>query len=185
MVRASRYPNPYPAHLPLPPGMKRTRRGRLRKRSLSWRFRRVILLVTLMAVIAVSGGAKIVWDSTLLPEKDPPLLQTSFICAADVPDDCNEDNSIAQLSGGVDRVTVTYDQIPAILVWAVISAEDKDFFLHEGIDPVGIGRALYTNLQNDTVQQGGSTITQQYVKNVYLTNEVTYQRKLKEAVLAI
>jgi len=185
MVRASRYPNPYPAHLPLPPGMKRTRKGRLRKRSLTWRFRRVLLLVVLMGVIAVSGGAYVVWESTDLPKKDPPLLQTSFICAADVPDGCSEDNSIAQLSGGVDRVTVSYDQIPAIFVQALLSAEDKDFFEHEGIDPVGIGRALYTNLQNDTVQQGGSTITQQYVKNVYLTNEVTYQRKLKEAVLAI
>ena len=185
MVRASRYPNPYPADAPLPPGMKRTRRGRLRKRSLTWRFRRVLLLVTLMGVVAVSGGAYVVWTSTELPDKDPPLLQTSFMCAADVPDGCNEDNSIAQLSGGVDRVTVSYDQIPAIFVQALLSAEDKDFFKHDGIDPVGIGRALYTNLQNETVQQGGSTITQQYVKNVYLTNEVTFERKLKEAVLAI
>jgi membrane peptidoglycan carboxypeptidase len=185
MVRASRYPNPYPAHLPLPPGMKRTRKGKLRKRSLTWRFRRPLLLVVLMAIVAVSGGAYVIWESTVLPEKDPPLLQTSFICAADVPEGCNEDNSIAQLSGGVDRVTVTYDQIPAIFVQALVSAEDKDFFKHEGIDPVGIGRALYTNLQSDTIQQGGSTITQQYVKNVYLTNEVTVERKLKEAVLAI
>ena len=185
MARASRYPDPYPADRPLPPGMKRTRRGRLRKRSLTWRFRRVVLLVGLMAIVTVSGGAYVVWESTTLPEKDPPLLQTSFICASDVAENCNEDNSIAQLSGGVDRVTVTYDQIPAIMVWALISAEDKDFFKHDGIDPVGIGRALYTNVQNDTVQQGGSTITQQYVKNVYLTNEVTLERKLKEAVLAI
>ena len=185
MARTSRYPDPYPANRPLPPGMKRTRKGRLRKRSLTWRFRRVVLLVGLMGIVAVSGGAYVVWESTALPEKDPPLLQTSFICASDVAENCNEDNSIAQLSGGVDRVTVTYDQIPAIFVQALVSAEDKDFFKHEGIDPVGIGRALYTNVQNETVQQGGSTITQQYVKNVYLTNEVTLDRKLKEAVLAI
>ncbi len=185
MARPSRYPDPFPADRPLPPGMKRTRRGRLRKRSLTWRFRRVVLLVGLMAIVVVSGGAYVVWESTTLPEKDPPLLQTTFVCASDVTENCTEDNSIAQLTGGVDRVTVTYDQIPAIFVQALVSAEDKDFFKHEGIDPVGIGRALYTNLRNDTVQQGGSTITQQYVKNAYLTNEVTYDRKVKEAVLAI
>jgi len=65
-------------------------------------------------------------------------------------------------------------------------AENRVFVcVRQDDDPVGIGRALYTNLQSDEVQQGGSTITQQYVKNVYLTNEVTVERKLKEAVLAI
>src|SRR5690606_4740603 len=73
----------------------------------------------------------------------------------------------------------------AIFVQALVSAEDKDFFKHEGIDPVGIARALYTNIQADSIQQGGSTITQQYVKNVYLSNDLTLERKLKEAVLAI
>ena len=120
-----------------------------------------------------------------LPHKDPPLLQTSFICAADVTDGCNEDNSIAQLSGGVDRVTVTYDRSRHLRAGALLAAEDKDFFKHDGIDPVGIGRAALHDIHSDTVQQGGSTITQQYVKNVYLTNELTFERKLKEAVLAI
>lgn len=169
----------------MPPGWKRTRKGTVRKRSLTWRFRRVILLVGLFAVVAVSGGSYVFWDQTALPEKDPPLLQTTFVCAADVTSNCNQDNSIAQLSGGTDRVTVTYDQIPGIFVQALVSAEDKDFFRHEGVDPNGVARALYANLKNDSVQQGGSTITQQYVKNVYLSNERTWSRKVREAVLAI
>ena len=149
-----------------------------------WRWRRVFFLFGLLLVLGIAGIGYL-FTQVPLPAKDPPLLQTTFFCAADVTSGCNADNSLAQLSGGEDRVTVTYDQIPAIMVWALISAEDKDFFKHEGIDPVGIGRALWTNLNNETVQQGGSTITQQYVKNVYLSNEVTYDRKLKEAVLAI
>jgi len=176
---------PYPKGKPLPPGMKRGRKGRLKRRSLVWRVRRVLLMLVLMSVIAVSGGAYLVWNNTELPQKEPPLLQTSFICAAEVTNDCNQDNSIAQLSGGVDRVTVGYDKIPALFVQALISAEDKDFFRHQGVDPAGVGRALYRNIKNEKIQQGGSTITQQYVKNVYLSNEQTISRKVNEAVLAI
>ena len=99
--------------------------------------------------------------------------------------DCNQDNSIAQLSGGVDRVNVTYDRLPPVLIDAVLAAEDREFYDHGGVDPVGIARALWANLRNQDVQQGGSTITQQYVKNVYLTQERTYTRKLKEAALAV
>ena len=54
---------------------------------------------------------------------------------------------------------------------AVLATEDRDFYEHGGVDPVGIGRALYQDLRGGGVQQGGSTITQQYVKNVYLTSE--------------
>ena len=78
-----------------------------------------------------------------LPSQDPPLLQTSFICAADVTSGCNADNAMAQLRGGENRVDVTYDQIPPVLVDAVVSAEDKNFFKHDGVDPVGIARAAF------------------------------------------
>ena len=187
MARLSRRKNvaPYPRDKPLPPGMKRARNGRLRKRSLTWRFRRFLLLIVLVSIVAASGGGFVIWNGTELPQKDPPLLQTTFVCAADVTNDCNQDNSIAQLSSGVDRVTVPYDKIPPIFVQALISAEDKDFFRHEGVDPAGVARALSKNLRSDKVQQGGSTITQQYVKNVYLSNEQTWTRKVQEAVLAI
>lgn len=157
-----------------PPG----ERGRL------WRWRRPLFLLGLLFVLAIAGGAYL-FTQVPLPTDEPPLVQTTFICAGDVTSGCTVDNSIAQLSGSEDRVAVTYDQLPPVLIDAVISAEDRDFFSHRGVDPVGIGRALWANIRNESVQQGGSTITQQYVKNVYLTQERTLTRKIKEAALAV
>jgi penicillin-binding protein 1A len=72
-----------------------------------------------------------------------------------------------------------------VLVNAVVAAEDREFFTHSGVDPWGVGRALWHDLRGDGSLQGGSTITQQYVKNAYLTHERTVVRKLREAVLAV
>jgi membrane peptidoglycan carboxypeptidase len=154
------------------------------RRSFVWRWRRGFFLVGLVLVAGVAGIAY-VFSQVPLPAKDPPLLQTSFVCAADVTTNCNADNAMAQLSGGVDRVDVDYSQIPPVLVDAVVSAEDKNFFTHGGVDPESIARALWEDLHGSASEQGGSTITQQYVKTVYLTNERSVTRKIKEAVLAV
>ena len=135
-------------------------------------------------MLAVAGVGYL-FTQVPLPDQDPPLLQTTFLCADDVQSGCNADNALAQLSAGVDRVSVPYDQVPQVLVDAVLSAEDRTYFKHGGVDPVGVARALWADLRDSGVQQGGSTITQQYVKNVYLTNERTVTRKIKEAVLAV
>jgi membrane peptidoglycan carboxypeptidase len=149
-----------------------------------WRWRRVFFLLGLLVVLGIAGVGYL-FTQVPLPAKDPPLLQTTFFCASDVTSGCNADNSLAQLSGGQDRVTVTYDDIPQVLVDAVLSAEDKTYFKHGGVDPVGVARALWADLRSSGTQQGGSTITQQYVKNVYLSDERTVSRKVKEAVLAV
>ncbi len=154
-----------------------------RRRSLLWRFRRGFFLVALLLVASVAGAGFVLAQVELPPED--PLLQSTFVCAADVTQGCNADNAIAKLAGEVDRVSVPLDEIPKTFIDAVLAAEDRQFFSHNGIDPVGIGRALYRDLRNEGVRQGGSTITQQYVKNAYLTSERTFTRKLKEAVLAI
>ncbi len=88
------------------------------------------------------------------------------------------------------RLFVPIQAIPDRIVQAVISAEDKNFYKHSGIDPVGIGRALITNIRNKLQGRGrrlvgASTITQQVAKNFLLTNEQKYERKLKEALLAL
>jgi penicillin-binding protein 1A len=153
-------------------------------RSFLWRLRRVLFGLLLLFVLVV-GGAGYLFTQVPLPDEDPPLLQTSFFCASDVVEDCNRDNSIAQLSGSEDRVNVTYAQIPPVLVLAVLAAEDRTYYDHGGVDPVGIVRALWANFRAEDVRQGGSTITQQYVKNVYLTQERTVTRKIKEAALAV
>ena len=84
-----------------------------------------------------------------------------------------------------ERLPVSLDALPEIVVRAVLAAEDDSFYLHPGISPTGIVRALWVNLRGGTLQQGGSTVTQQLVKNLYLTRRRTLGRKLKEAVVAV
>jgi penicillin-binding protein 1A len=135
--------------------------------------------------VAASGGvASAVLNIELPPEES--LLQTTFVCAAEVQDGCGPDNAIASFSAEEDRTNVRLEEVPPVLVHAVLAAEDQDFYEHGGIDPVGIGRALYQDLRGTSAsRQGGSTITQQYVKNAYLTSERSIVRKIKEAVLAV
>jgi len=130
------------------------------------------------------AGAGFVLAQVDLPEEDP-LLQSTFVCAADVTEACSADNAMAKLSGEEDRVSVPLAEMPQVFVDAVLAAEDRQFFSHSGIDPVGIARAVVRDLRNQGVRQGGSTITQQYAKNAYLSSERTILRKLKEAVLAV
>lgn len=191
MARSSSAPGG-PTTSPSPKGARRSQKRARRQdlkpngkpRTIFWRMRRVFFVFVLLFVTAV-GAAGYAFTQVPLPDEDPPLLQTSFFCAADVTFDCNRDNSIAQLSGSEDRVNVTYDQIPTVLVQAVLAAEDRTYYDHGGVDPAGIVRALWANFRAEDVRQGGSTITQQYVKNVYLTQERTVTRKIKEAALAV
>ncbi|HUO86925.1 MAG TPA: PBP1A family penicillin-binding protein, partial [Thermoanaerobaculia bacterium] len=84
-----------------------------------------------------------------------------------------------------ERRPLTIDELPEDLVSAVLAAEDASFYRHGGISPSGILRAAWVNLRGGTVRQGGSTLTQQLVKNLYLSHERTYSRKAREAVLAV
>lgn len=83
------------------------------------------------------------------------------------------------------RQLVSIDHVPRHVVHAVLAAEDSRFFEHRGLDPLGILRALYTNLRSGDIRQGGSTITQQLAKNYFLTPERTWARKVKEAFMAL
>ena len=85
------------------------------------------------------------------------------------------------------RLFVPYESIPKKVINSFLSAEDKNFFSHPGIDAKGILRALLKNFQNIVQEkrlEGASTITQQVAKNFLLTNEVSLNRKIKEAILA-
>src|SRR5690349_12583534 len=84
-----------------------------------------------------------------------------------------------------ERRPVSLDALPEEVIRAVLAAEDDSFFLHPGVSPTGIARALWVNVKGGGMQQGGSTITQQVVKNVYLSSERTLTRKAKEAVIAV
>lgn len=156
---------------------------RRRRRSLLWRWRRFLFLVAVVLVAGLAGAGWVLSQVELPPEE--PLVETSYVCAADVTEGCGPDNAIASLSGVEDRISVRYEDLPEVLVQAVVATEDRNFFDHRGVDVVSIGRALWTDIRYRTIAQGGSTITQQYVKNAFLTDEQTLVRKLREAVMAI
>ncbi len=85
------------------------------------------------------------------------------------------------------RVFIPVGAMPKRVINAFLSAEDKNFFSHPGVDPIGVGRAVITNLRNISTNRrlvGASTITQQVAKNFLLTSDVTVERKIKEAILA-
>ena len=84
-----------------------------------------------------------------------------------------------------DRHTLSYADLPPQLIHAILAIEDRRFFQHPGLDPFGVLRALLRNAGSDRIGQGGSTITQQLVKNTYLSSERTLRRKYAEAMLAI
>jgi membrane peptidoglycan carboxypeptidase len=86
--------------------------------------------------------------------------------------------------GDQNRINVDLDQVPDHVQKAVLAAEDRSFYENRGISPTGIGRAFWNNLKGGSTQ-GGSTITQQYAKNAYLSQERTYKRKLKEFFIAV
>ena len=88
-----------------------------------------------------------------------------------------------QIYEGRNRKLIKLEDLPQYLINATIAIEDQHFFTHPGVDPLGIIRALKVNLREGQVE-GASTITQQLIKNIILTPEKTYQRKIKEILLA-
>ncbi len=168
-------------------GSRRERRAARKasgRRTFLWRWRRGFFALGLVLILAVAGAAYL-FTQVSLPPSEPPLLQTTYMCSAEVLSGCGADNSLAQFSGGVDRETVTYEELTPEVINAVLATEDRDFFKHGGVDPVGIARAFAANVRNEEITQGGSTITQQYVKQTFLTNEQSLSRKAKEAALAV
>src|SRR3954462_9839177 len=118
-----------------------------KRRNFLWRWRRGIFLAGLLFVAGVAGLGYSLAQIELPPERIQ--AQTSFICAADVTTNCNDSNAIASLHGEQDRVNVTIDQVPQVMVDAVLAAEDRPFFDHGGVDPFGTARALWHDLRND------------------------------------
>lgn len=84
-----------------------------------------------------------------------------------------------------DRILIKLDQAPPYLIETLVAVEDREFFDHFGVSPKSIARAVWVNLTAGEVRQGGSTLTQQLVKNFYLTNERSLSRKATEAMMAV
>lgn len=97
----------------------------------------------------------------------------------------SEDGEIIGSFGDIYGDYVPFDELPASLIDAVIATEDRNFYHHFGVDPWGLLRATIANVRAKRVVQGGSTITQQVAKNVFLTPERSFGRKIREMLLAI
>ncbi|KGJ90689.1 penicillin-binding protein 1B [Colwellia psychrerythraea] len=84
-----------------------------------------------------------------------------------------------------DRVLVSLEEVPSQLIDTLLLIEDRDYYHHHGISPLGIFRALFNNIRAGRTVQGGSTLTQQLAKNMFLSRERTLSRKIKEALMAL
>lgn len=138
--------------------------------------RRLLWLVLLLGAIATSVFA-VALARTNVPT--PNELATSEATIVYYADGKNE---VGRL-GEATRRSVTLDDIPVDVQQAVLAAEDRDFYNHGGISPIGIARAAFNNVTGGNTQ-GGSTITQQYAKIAYLSQDRTWTRKINEALLA-
>ena len=138
----------------------------------------VVLALMLALVVGLQTASAIVND---LPKLDKDsfssLSQTSKIYAAD-------GSLLAEVFGNENRTVVPLDTIPSYLKEATIAIEDERFYEHGGVDYQAIGRALVTDISEGKLAEGGSTITQQLVKKVYVSDERSFTRKIVEAVLA-
>ncbi|MCD1161444.1 transglycosylase domain-containing protein [Peribacillus frigoritolerans] len=112
-----------------------------------------------------------------IPVESIELAQNSYMKAAN-------GKVISEISTGEKRTYLKLEDIPLFLENLFIVTEDQKFYDHAGIDLSGISRALLINSQNKTIEQGGSTITQQLARNVYLSHDRTYNRKLSELIYA-
>src|SRR6267154_1650677 len=133
----------------------------------------------LWAAIAIVGV--IVWVGAHLPAiqsleipKRPPTIQLVGL-----------DGSVLAQRGEMAGANVSLKDLPPYLPKAFIAIEDRRFYSHYGVDPIGIARAAVANVLHRGVSQGGSTLTQQLAKNLFLTQERTMQRKLQEVGLAL
>jgi penicillin-binding protein 1A len=159
------------------------RRARPRAR----RWLRTLLMVAGLFFLLLGAGAAVaaLWAFTILPRTLPSVTALeSFqpLVGTKIYDD--NDELITELH--VERrIFVPLAHVPQALRDAVIATEDKRFYYHWGIDPIGIARAVSQNYRRGRIVEGGSTITQQLTKVLFLTPDKSLERKLKEAVLAL
>jgi penicillin-binding protein 1A len=158
---------------------RKSGRGGGKRRSLMGRM--VYWCLVLGLWVAIGGVGAVVWVGAHLPPiqsleipKRPPSIQINDV----------QGRALAR-RGDLAGAILTLNELPSYVPKAFVAIEDRRFYQHYGVDPYGIGRALATNILHRGVAQGGSTLTQQLAKNLFLTQERTITRKLQEAMLAI
>src|SRR5437867_9862508 len=154
-----------------------------------WRrrwLRRVLIAVGALTLLGLTAvGVAALWTFTILPRSLPSVtaLETlQPIQGTKIYDDNDEPMTELHVER---RILVPLAQIPQSLRDAILATEDRRFYSHWGIDPIGVARALVQNYRRGRFVEGGSTITQQLTKVLFLTPDKSLERKLKEAVLAL
>ncbi len=157
-------------------------RGRARSSSASSRPKRrrwwLVLLVLPVVMLAAVGLLLfyVVFSTVPLPSDIAAVSSVVFD---------RDGQEVGGIASEVAREDIALADLPPHVSQAVLAAEDRSFYEHRGISVTGIARALFTNVRSGSIQGGGSTITQQYLKYTALTPEQTYRRKVEEAALAI
>lgn len=158
---------------------KRTRKKAKPKRSIFGLLFKWVFVLGLWAGIILAGV--FAWYAQELPDIAKSASferKRSIIVKA-------ADGRVVARYGEIVGESVTVKDLPACLPQAVMAIEDRRFYNHFGVDPFGLSRAMVVNVKEGRVVQGGSTITQQLAKNLFLSQERTYKRKIQEAMLAL
>ena len=143
------------------------------------RWGRVALFGPLAFAAIVVVGLIILVSRTNVPLPESlPQAQTTLVTAAD-------GSPLGSLQGEQNRIDIPLAQVPVPVRDAVLAAEDRNYYHEAGVSIPGIIRAAVSDIVHRRIEAGGSTITQQYVKNAYLTSQRTLTRKLREAIIAI
>ena len=157
-------------------------RKRARRNSGGIKLGRMVYWAAVAALWCVIAGIGVLfWVASHLPPiqsleipKRPPAVQIVSL-----------DGKVLANRGEMGGAAVPLKELPPYLPKAFVAIEDRRFFFHYGVDPIGLGRAVVANVLRRGVAQGGSTLTQQLAKNLFLTQERTMTRKLQEVVLAL
>jgi len=158
----------------------RKNRGKKFYKALKYLIGAFFVLSLLGILCSIAGFAYFAKD---LPDPNK-LLEREPIESTKIFDRAGE-HLLYEIHGEQKRTMIEIKDLPDYIKNAVVAIEDDKFYTHHGIDIMGILRAAYKNILNRSKAQGGSTITQQLVKNAILTKEKTYSRKIKEAILSI
>ena len=141
----------------------------------SWR---QLVSVVVLGFVGLVGGFLILVVRTEVPQpNEVATAQTSIVY-------WNDGKTELGRLGDANRINVPLEAVPLVVQHAVLAAEDRDFYNHGGFSPTGIGRAIWNNVSGGDLQ-GGSTITQQYAKNAFLTQERSFSRKAQELLLSV
>ena len=138
--------------------------------------KRLIKLFILLCIVGIITIIGLYTYAYFSPELDIKNANQFYIY-----DD--QENLVYQGSGNNEWVSL--DEISPNLIKAVLATEDKNFYKHHGFDYLRIAKAMYTNIRSGSIVQGASTISQQYIKNMYLDFDKTWQRKIEEAFLTL